>query len=779
MKLNIKTKLIGGFMVAVVLLLAVFGVAFNGLNSMQNSVDTMMDVNVQTDDLAMETDISMLMARRAEKDYLLKYKELGFAEAKAKYVTQVQDQVASIQENVAAMKQMEEDEEHLAKLSDIAKYATEYETAFLSTVTLLEQRGFKDTGLEGMFRSEASAIQESVTAAGEDQLMIDLLMMRRHEKDYLLRGEDKYVTSLEEAVATFKADTAAAGLSSSQQGELNALADEYLDGFHQLVAVDGQVAASIEVFREATHMVEPIIDEVGVLASADAIEARVSVNETASTSTMITIIIAVIAALVSISLGWFLAQSISSGVNKVSKGLNKIAIGDVTEKVIVKSQDEIGAMAKAYANMQAYLTEMVGAAESIADGDLTASVTPKSENDALGNAFVNMIANLRDLIGKVKGNARDLAENSEQLSRASEQAGQATNQISATSQQVARGAGEQSTALQETTQGVQQLSQAIEQISKGAQEQARGMEKNNEIVIQVSAAVEQIARNAGEAAEGSKQAAENAGKGAQMARNTVEGMEKVKISNANVSARVTELGDRSNEIGKIVATIDDIAAQTNLLALNAAIEAARAGEQGRGFAVVADEVRQLAERSSQATKEIADLIKGIQQSVSEAVKAMESGTVEVENGYQLATEAGNSLEEILGSSTAVGSQVEQISAAVQELTALTENMVRVSDEIAKVVETNTAATEQMSASSDQVSKSVESVAGVAEENSAATEQVSASAQQMSAQVEEVVASSQSLAAMSEELQKAVSLFRIEDDGNGSGRVQQVAAVSRN
>jgi len=376
---------------------------------------------------------------------------------------------------------------------------------------------------------------------------------------------------------------------------------------------------------------------------------------------------------------------------------------------------------------------------------------------------------------EIGAKADELTESSKQLAAAAAQAGQATNQISATSQQVARGAGEQSTALQETTQGVGLLSQAIEKISQGTREQAQSVEKNTEIVTQVSAAVEQIAKNAEDAAEGSKQAAENAGKGAQMARNTVEGMEKVKVSNANVSARVTELGDRSNEIGKIVATIDDIAAQTNLLALNAAIEAARAGEQGRGFAVVADEVRQLAERSSQATKEIADLIKGIQQSVSEAVSAMESGTVEVESGYQLATDAGNSLEEILGSSKAVGSQVEQISAAVQELTALSENMVQVSDKITKVVEENTAATEQMSASSDQVSRSVESVAGVSEENSAATEQVSASAQQMSAQVEEVVASSQSLAAMSEELQKAVSLFRV--DSNGTK--ETAGAVSSN
>jgi methyl-accepting chemotaxis protein len=246
-----------------------------------------------------------------------------------------------------------------------------------------------------------------------------------------------------------------------------------------------------------------------------------------------------------------------------------------------------------------------------------------------------------------------------------------------------------------------------------------------------------------------------------MAQQTVGGMEKIKGAIGVASQRVTKLGEQSSEIDKIVATIDDIAAQTNLLALNAAIEAARAGEQGRGFAVVADEVRKLAERSLGATKEIADLIGGIQKGVSEAVKAMEDGNKEIENGYKLAADAGTSLSEILAQAETVGHQVDQISQAADGLTALSGELVKVSEEISSVVEENTAATEQMAASSDQVSKSVESVAGVAEENGAATEQVSASAQEMSAQVEQVVASAQSLSQMADELTKAVSIFKLD------------------
>ncbi len=127
-------------------------------------------------------------------------------------------------------------------------------------------------------------------------------------------------------------------------------------------------------------------------------------------------------------------------------------------------------------------------------------------------------------------------------------------------------------------------------------------------------------------------------------------MENVKKTMDMVSNKVHGLGERSKEIGKIVSAIDDIADQTNLLALNAAVEAARAGEQGRGFAVVADEVRKLAERSQAATKEIADLISGIQSGVEDTVAAMEKGTKEIDSGYDLANKAGQSLDDILARS---------------------------------------------------------------------------------------------------------------------------------
>jgi methyl-accepting chemotaxis protein len=459
----------------------------------------------------------------------------------------------------------------------------------------------------------------------------------------------------------------------------------------------------------------------------------------------------------------------SKPLNSLVRTSEALAVGDVQQKIDIKSNDEIGRLAASQSRVIDYMSEMSGVATRVAEGDLTVEVKPLSEQDAFGNAFSHLIAKQRDLIGRVKSIAGNVSEASKQLTKAAEQTAQATQQIASTIQQVAKGTAEQSNALQQTANSVEQLSGAISQIAAGSQEQSEGVDEATGIVKKVSGAITEVSHNARVGMETWQNTAASAAEGARMTHETVAGMDKVKRAMDQVSVRVTDLGERSGEIGKIVATIDDIASQTNLLALNAAIEAARAGEQGRGFAVVADEVRKLAERSSLATKEIASIVDGIRTGVVEAVSAMQQGSKDVEVGYKLATDAGGALDNILDRSRSVAKQVERISVAAQDLQSLSSGMVEAIDRINRIVEQNAAATEQMTQSSRVVSKSVEATAGVAEENSAASQEVSASVEEMSAQVEETLAAAQSLADMSEEMERAVAAFNVDADVNGSKR----------
>ena len=660
MKLKIKTKILGGFLAIIALLVAVSVISWNGLNSLDSAIDQIVHEALPEDQEIRDLEFQIAVQGERYFEYAITLDDAILEEARAhseiieEEMLQLEEQLAGEPEMVAKLKQIEEEyEEHLHELELVA----------------------------------------ADFAAGDTRAGIEAI----------------HVAAAQEAVLE-----------------------------EQLAELAHEIEAGIETsFLSAESAHDNAIKLIVVMA-----------------------IIAVIAAL---AIGIYLSMSIAKGVTAVGDGMRKISMGDVSTEVDITSSDEIGDMARAYGDMREYLVESAEIAGRIGNGDLTVDVKPKSENDALGNAFALMVGKLRGLIGEVRTTATSLGDASNQLASAAQQAGQATQGISATTQQLASGAEQQTESVDSTNTAIGQLSKAIKQIAQGSQEQAGQVEQAASIVGQVSKAVNEVAQNAQAAASGSQEANDAARAGADMVAKTVEGMEKIESAVNMASEKIMELGTQSAEIGKIVTVIDDIAAQTNLLALNAAIEAARAGEQGRGFAVVADEVRKLAERVTDATKEIASLIDTVQKGVDDSIKATEDGAREVSEGAAQAREAGKILEQILGSVQAVSGQVEQISAAAEEVSASSDEMVKTIDGVSAVVEQNSAATEQMSANSDEVSRAIESVSGIAQQSSAAAQEMSATAEEMSAQVEEVVASAESLSDMSQTLQEAVSVFTIEEE----------------
>lgn len=346
-------------------------------------------------------------------------------------------------------------------------------------------------------------------------------------------------------------------------------------------------------------------------------------------------------------------------------------------------------------------------AKRIAEGDLTVEdikVKNKDEIGELATALNTMTHNLRDLVTQFRVSTEHVASSSVQLANSVEQTNFAAEQIGGTMQQLA----------------------------SGVDHQVRSVEEASIKVNEMSAGVKSITDHMNSVSTASVTTTENAEEGSQVIQTVVGQMGEITTQVNKLSEIIKGLGNRSLEIGEIIEVITGIANQTNLLALNAAIEAARAGEHGKGFAVVADEVRKLAEQSSESAQHISQLISAIQEETNTAVQSMDVTKKEVASGIDMMNSAGDSFQQIHGSVNEVTNQLQEVDSAMNK----------------------------MARNAEEIVQSIKIISEIAETAAAGTEEVSSSTEEQIASMEEISSSVTSLSKMAEELELQIGKFRI-------------------
>ncbi len=651
--MRIRTRIICGFAVVNVLLIGAIAVYQAALSGTVSAYDGLLTSEEAMKSHATSIGNEMLMARRAEKDFLLRMD--------MKYPAKVHDAVARLNEQADALLAVETaagDEKGMKEAKDIRDNASSYLSAFDELVEAWQRRGLDhESGLQGQFRQMVGDLADSMLHHQMDELYVAALQCRRYEKDYqraksdkykeklaaalrtfdshmqdnpavkpliesqftayrnavteymqanhdsetaedesyqkvrstagnmieivdlyyvpislelildirkqekdyLLRGDPKYVDKTHKAVAELVNASSESGISDKCKDVINQATASYLASFDSLVEEDGRIVELTATMRKAVQSIEPIIKESIERADEDMDNIAVSTASAAHKKAAIAMIGAGLAIFSGILAGLFIIRSITRPIGRVVDRIKDIAQGegDLTQRVDADRKDELG---------------------------------------ELGNWFNVFVAKIEDII-------RDVASGADQIDAGS-------GQVSSSSQSLSEGASEQAASLEE-------ISSSIEEISS---------------------MTGQNANNAKEAAGLSGESQLSADKGQQEMSQMTKAMDDIKES--------------SGEISKIIKIIDEIAFQTNLLALNAAVEAARAGEAGKGFAVVAEEVRNLAQRSAEAAKTSGDKI--------------EQSTQRAENGVAIAQRVGEALEEIADSTTKVNTLLSEIASAASE-----------------------------------------------------------------------------------------------------------------
>lgn len=580
--------------------------------------------------------VQMLETRRQEKNFLIRdltnpeFFETGSTKALQLHSKEVE----KLQNEIKTLADLASDEKDRA--FQMSELVAKYNEEFLEMVNAYRTLGFRDWGLEGQWRRLIREIEQTLEKEKDLSLQNLLLQVRRDEKNYLLTKDKTLINDINNSLKNLEMKINQSNI--SKKNSIVGNLKQYRAAFQKYMELQEKIGLTEETglrkdIITAARALEPLIDKV----LEDNILISKAVNKKAIWWTLLIIVVLIG---VSGATAYFIGTGIIGPLKPLSAITEKASHGDLDFEVPPnKNNDEIGRMSKALSHLAVYIKEIARITQIVSEGNLTVEIKPETEKDVLKNALVNMVSRIKNQISGISETVHSLVTT--------------TSELATTTSEFASSSAETSTSVSETTTSTEEVRQTAEMTS-------------------------QKAHQALERAQSTKEVSDE---GIRATRETIESMQKIKSQMEIITENVVKLSEQNQAIGEIIAAVDDITERSNLLAVNASIEAIKAGEQGKGFSVVAQEIRNLADQSKQSTKEIRAILGSIQKATSAAVLSTETGSKTVDAGVKKVTQTGEvietlaeSIEETAQLSTQIATSASEQQVGMQQITAAMENL---------------------------------------------------------------------------------------------------------
>ena len=677
---KIQGKLLWSFMIIIALTLLVIAITLISQTYARRTINDLVQVHGKIARLSLETEKTLRVMEGYEKDFLLQHERIGIREAKEKYLGPFITEGGRTYQTLSEIQSLAVSPEEKEQAQSATDSINEYLSAFVGTVDILERRVDKEFGELVNLEASLVALGEAAKTTPSTKVQNQFFLLKSALQDYLMvsspENADKVVVERDKLATNAKSPT----ISASNKKALQDAVGEFTKWYGDVQKTDAIIVQRIQEYQNAAANAEPAIRSFldgAVKNEAIAIKAM---EDTSAMVLKIVLGVGIIAVLFAIFIAVRLSRGLTNQVDHIMALLEEMEQENYEARTPVVSDDELGVMAVTLNSMLDNITILIQSQDernaiqesimtlleeisSLSDGDFTARAEVTEDvTGAIADSFNAMADQFTDIIAKVKV---------------------ATKAVGITSEEVSR----------------QTMGLAEKNI-----DQVKGVTTAVEAIDEMVGSIKMVAENAQQSATVSRQSRINAQEGAEAVQETNKAMAEIREEINETARSVKRLGESSLEIGNIVQIIDDIADRTSILALNASIQAAMAGDAGHGFAVVADEVQRLADSSSNSTKQIEVLVKSIQAEIKDLTARIDESISKVVAGSQLADGAHDKLQEIEQVSRQLAELIEAITGATNNQVKMSETISKTMEEVGEVSRESSLSTQDTAASMNILSK---------------------------------------------------------------------------